>query len=90
MSAIKLLISRGQDLVRNAQDLEREIMLLRGLEVGVLKLGSGPYPLEVSMGPTLARMMVKHPGLKIERDTPEWKTLPQCPRDRLADRCHFN
>lgn len=72
----KLLILQGQDLVKSAQALEREIKLLQGLEVGELLIGAGPYPLEISMGPTLARLMAKYPGLRVEVDSSAWHTLP--------------
>lgn len=72
-----LLISQGGALVINAHELEREFKLLQGLELGELKVGSGPYPLEISMGPTLARLTAKYPGLMVELDNPVWQTLPQ-------------
>jgi len=72
----KLLISQGQDLVKNAQALEREIKLRQGLEVGELLIGVGPYPLEISIGPALARLMSKYPGLRVEVDASDLHTLP--------------
>jgi DNA-binding transcriptional LysR family regulator len=71
----KVLIAQGKSLVRDAQGLEREIKLLQGLEVGELRIGSAPYPLEISVGRTLARLIAKHPGLKIQLDSPNWPTL---------------
>jgi DNA-binding transcriptional LysR family regulator len=72
----KLLISQGQDLVKSAHELEREIKLLQGLDVGELLIGVGPYPLEISMGPSLARLMTKYPGLRVEVDASDLHTLP--------------
>lgn len=81
----KLLVNQGGMLVKDAQELEREFNLLKGLDKGELRVGSGPYPMEISMAQTLSRMMTKHPGLKIELDVPEWHTLPQYVLDGSLD-----
>ncbi len=73
----KLMIERGQGLMRSAADLEREIKLLQGLDIGELLVGAGPYPLEISIGQTLARLLGKHPSLRIEVESLDWRTLPQ-------------
>jgi len=73
----KLLVANGQRLVDGAVELKREITLLQGLEIGELVLGAGPYPLEISVGPTLARLLDTHPGLHIEVQSLDWRALPQ-------------
>lgn len=73
----KLLVSQGQAVVKSAADLEREIKLLQGMEVGELVVGVAPYPMEISMGRTLARMLTQYPGLRIEVVSLERQTLAQ-------------
>lgn len=73
----KLLVSQGQELVKSAAELKREIKLLQGLEMGELLVGAGPCPLEISVGRTLARLLGKYPGLRVEVESLDWRTLPQ-------------
>ena len=73
----KLLVLQGQELVQSADDLEREIKLLQGLEIGELVVGAGPYALEISVGSALARLLGKYPGLSIEVEGLDWRSIPQ-------------
>lgn len=40
--------------------------MLRGLELGELRLGTGPYRAELSVGKVVARLAASHPGLRID------------------------
>jgi len=71
----KLLVEQGLGLLQNAADLEREIMLLKGLETGELVVGAGPYVLDMSVGTALARLLCKHPGLRVEVKGLDWRTV---------------
>jgi DNA-binding transcriptional LysR family regulator len=64
----RLLVAQGEQLLQNADSLEREIKLMRSLEVGDLSLGTGPYPLEISIGPSLGRILEKYPGIKVDME----------------------
>ena len=64
----RLLVTQGEELLQHADSLEREIKLMRSLEVGDLSIGTGPYPLEISIGPAIGRMLEKYPGIVIEME----------------------
>jgi DNA-binding transcriptional LysR family regulator len=67
----RVLLERGADLVTREADLRREIQLLAGLEIGVLAVGAGPYPTEISVGNAVTRLLRAHPGLKVTLITAE-------------------
>ena len=61
----EILLERGAALLDRADDLQREIQLLAGLETGTLVIGAGPYASEVSVGPAVARLLRTHPHLNM-------------------------
>jgi DNA-binding transcriptional LysR family regulator len=61
-----LLLERGAALLAGEADLRREIQHLAGLDVGALAVGAGPYPVEISVGTAVTRLLRAHPRLKIE------------------------
>lgn len=61
-----LLLERGAALLAGEADFRREIQLLAGLEAGTLCVGTGPYPAEISIGAAAARLLAKHPRLRVE------------------------
>ena len=63
------LLARGSTLLTDAAELERELSLMQGLELGALRVGAGPYPAEVSVGPALARISMRYPRLRVELTT---------------------
>ena len=62
----RVLLERGEAVLRREADLRREIQLLAGLEEGVLAIGAGPYASEISVATAVARVARAHPRLKIE------------------------
>ena len=62
----ELLLERGAALLDGEADFRREIQLLAGLETGTLCIGAGPYPVEISVGAAVARLLGAHPRLRIE------------------------
>jgi DNA-binding transcriptional LysR family regulator len=62
----ELLLSRGLALLDGATALEREFQLMRGLEVGELRVGAGAYPAQMSVGRAVASLVSRHPQLRVE------------------------
>ena len=60
-----VLLQRGETLIETEESLLRELQLLGGLEHGRLVIGAGPYPADISVGTTVARLVAAHPRLKI-------------------------
>jgi DNA-binding transcriptional LysR family regulator len=62
----ELLLQRGAALVGGEDELRREIQLLAGLEIGTLRVGTGPYPSEISVAEAVGRLLNRHPNIRIE------------------------
>jgi DNA-binding transcriptional LysR family regulator len=61
----RVLLERGEAVLRSEANLRREIELLAGLEEGSLAIGAGPYPAEISVATAVARVASAHPRLRI-------------------------
>lgn len=78
------VLSRAAGLVRSAELLHDEIELLRGVEVGDLKVGAGVYPAFLSLGRALAGLTARHPRLHVSVRVEDWRALaPQVLEARL-------
>ena len=53
----RMLLARAQPLVDDANELERDFFLMRGLEIGELRVGAGAYAAELSVGQAAGRLM---------------------------------
>lgn len=62
----RVLLERGDVVLRREADVRREIQLLAGLELGSLKVGAGPYVAETSVAVAIARVAQAHPRLRIQ------------------------
>ena len=65
----RVLLERGEAVLRSEANLRREIELLAGLEEGSLAIGAGPYPAEISVARAVARVASAHPRLRIRCTT---------------------
>jgi len=61
----RMLLERGDSVLRLESDLRREIALLAGLEVGTLAVGAGPYYAENSVAAAITHVARKHPRVRI-------------------------
>ena len=80
-----LLLKHAQQLDAATRDLERDIALTRGLELGELRIGVGPYGGSALVGPVVGRMIKVHPGLHINLVLAPWQELPERARQRDVD-----
>lgn len=62
----RVLIQRAEPLLAEAAELERQMRQLRGLDVGLLRIGAGTYPSQMFVASAVARMVREHPGIAIE------------------------
>lgn len=69
----ELVVQRGRVLLAGASDLEREISLTLGLGLGSLKIATGQYPAEISVGPACTRLVARHPGLELDVRLGDWQ-----------------
>ena len=68
----EIIINRVRGLVGAFEASKRDIRLLANLEVGELRIGTGPYVATRALPKALARLIDRYPGLrfKIEIDNP--------------------
>jgi len=69
------LIDNGAEILRRADQTERELQLMMGLEIGELRVGAGPYPAEMSVGQAASRFLQAYPGLTLEVSVGDWTNL---------------
>lgn len=81
----QLLITHGRLLDSATRDLERDIALTQGLELGELRIGVGPYGGSALVGPALGQLNAAHPGLRLKTVLAPWQELPDRARARDVD-----
>ena len=62
----RVLLERGETVLRREADLRREIGCSPGWQTGSLVVGAGPYMNEVSVARAIGRMAAAHPQLQVE------------------------
>jgi DNA-binding transcriptional LysR family regulator len=81
----RLLLTHARQLDSATRDLERDIALTQGLELGELRIGVGPYGGSALVGPALGRLNLAHPGLRLKTVLAPWQELPDRARARDVD-----
>lgn len=81
----QLLLSHARLLDSATRDLERDIALTRGVELGELRIGVGPYGGSTLVGPAIGQLNRAHPGLRIKTVLAPWQELPERVRSREVD-----
>lgn len=81
----RLLLRHAKAFEASAQDLEHEIRLARGLELGELRIGVGPFGGSALIGPVVGRLNRLHPHLRIKLIVAPWQELPERARARDVD-----
>lgn len=69
------LIERARLLVNQARDIEQDLQQMLGLEVGLLRIGAGPYPADLSVGTAIGRLVLRHPALMVDLSIGDWSEL---------------
>ena len=62
----KRMLELGRSMLVDARRLEKEMALLKGIEVGEITIGAGPLPSEIFLGNALGELINRHPNLKIQ------------------------
>lgn len=71
----QLLLEKGAMLAGSAQDLQRDLELMRGHETGRVAIGTGPYPAAISVGAAVSQFVARYPRLEIEVSVSDWISL---------------
>jgi DNA-binding transcriptional LysR family regulator len=69
------LIERARLLVNQARDIEQDLQQMLGLEVGLLRIGAGPYPADLSVGTAVGRLVRRHSSLMVDLSVADWSEL---------------
>jgi DNA-binding transcriptional LysR family regulator len=81
----RLLLRHAKAFEASTQDLEHEIRLARGLALGELRIGVGPFGGSALIGPVVGRLNRLHPGLRVQLLVAPWQELPERARARDVD-----
>ncbi len=81
----RLYIERARDVLRLAEDLERDAGTQRTLRGGSVAVGAGPFPFESFLGPAAARLTDQFPGVSVQLRSRDWDDLVRELRSRQLD-----
>ena len=81
----RVLLRHAQAFEASAQDLAHEIRLARGLALGELRIGVGPFGGSALIGPVVGRLNRLHPRLRVKLTVAPWQELPERARARDVD-----
>jgi DNA-binding transcriptional LysR family regulator len=70
-----LVVKRGKSWLMAEDDLRREIAMLAGNDIGSLKVALGPYPSITSGFPSAARLLARHPTIRIAVRVASWREV---------------
>jgi DNA-binding transcriptional LysR family regulator len=59
----RLVLEKGETILRETNALDKEIAALLGLQTGTLRVASGPYPGDRLVPTAIARLSAKHPDI---------------------------
>ena len=74
-----------ENMLARAQDLQREAALLQSGESGDLRVACGPTVADGLMGPALAGVMARHPGVRVHVHVGPFRDLPAMLKARTID-----
>lgn len=69
----RVLVAHARRLLADAEGLRDSLGEFLGLRSGHLRVGVGPYPLDLSVTECVARLAARHPELQVEVAEGEWR-----------------
>jgi DNA-binding transcriptional LysR family regulator len=79
------LLRRAETILIEAAELEREMKLMKGLDIGRLSVAMGVYAAEMSGNLAVAGLLKAHPGLHLRSQLRHWRDVERVVRDRQVD-----
>jgi len=70
-----VVLAHAEKLLGDAMHLREEIERMRGLETGMVRVGAGLYPAEISVGAAMGRLYAHYPGLRLELLSDQWRDV---------------
>jgi DNA-binding transcriptional LysR family regulator len=81
----ELVLRHARSLALSARDLDRELQLAKGLEIGTLNVGTGPWGAAAMVGVTVGKLSRQYPRLRTSVLVSPWMELPARIRSREVD-----
>ena len=81
----RLYIERARDVLRLADELDREAVTRGTLGAGRVAVGGGPYPAESFLGPAAVRFVEQYPKVSVQLHARNWDELLRELRSRELD-----
>jgi len=81
----RLYIERARDVLRLADELDREAVTHGTFGAGSVAVGGGPYPAESFLGPASVRFIEQFPKIGVQLHTRDWDELLRELRSRELD-----
>jgi DNA-binding transcriptional LysR family regulator len=81
----EIILRYGEKALANNHQLEREVALAKGLEVGELRIAAGPYPADISGERAVGILLDKHPNVVVEINSANWERVLADVLDGAAD-----
>lgn len=81
----ELVLRHARGLELSARDLDRELQLAKGLEIGTLNIGAGPWGAASMVGVTVGKLSRLYPRLRTRVLISPWMELPARIRSREVD-----
>lgn len=81
----RIYVQKARDLLRMADELEREAVHHGRLETGRVAVGGGPYPAEAVLARAAARFVEAYPGISVKVVARDWDELARRLRSRELD-----
>ena len=81
----RLVVERARDVLRLAEQLDREAATEGHLRSGRVAVGGGPYPSEAVLAPATARFLEQYPGVHLKLVSHNWDELTRLLRARELD-----
>jgi len=68
----RIIERRGQSILDGFTELNREIALAKGLDIGELRISAGPFPTSISAHRAIGLFAAVHPGITVELLATDW------------------
>ncbi|RZL86990.1 MAG: LysR family transcriptional regulator [Variovorax sp.] len=80
-----LVLARARELVADAEQVQRDVLLLQGLSTGSLQVGLGPFATGMLGRPALSLMMQRYPQLSVRIEVADPNSLTERLHRRQLD-----
>jgi len=81
----RLYIERARDVLRMADELDRDAVTRGTLGAGRVAVGGGPFPAESFLGPAAVRFVEQYPRISVQLHARDWDELLRELRSRELD-----